>query len=73
MAQRIHATGHTFEFLCAVVSDEQLREPWMKRAAVSLIDMLERTQDFDVECGALYHAVHGLDLYRQRLYPAAAK
>ena len=72
LAQRIHATGHTFEFLCAVLTDEQLKEPWVTRAAVSLVDMLERTQDFDVECGALYHAVHGLDLYRQRRFPQPA-
>jgi hypothetical protein len=68
LEQRIHATGHTFEFLCTVMTDEQIREPWMTRAAVSLIDMLERTEDFSLECGALYHAVHGLDLYRSRRF-----
>lgn len=73
LEQRIHATGHTFEFLCTVMTDEQLKEPWMTRAAVSLIDMLERTQNFPVECGALYHAVHGLDLYRARRFGSAAK
>ena len=68
LAQRLHATGHTFEFLCVVLDDQELAKPWMTRAAVSLVDMLERTQDFEVECGALYHAVHGLDLYRNRRF-----
>lgn len=68
LEQRIHSTGHTFEFLCVVLSDEQLKEPWVTKAALSLIDMLERTQEFAVECGALYHAVHGLDLYRARRF-----
>jgi hypothetical protein len=70
LANRIHATGHTFEFLCAVLTDDQLKEPWVTRAAVSLLDMLERTQEYDVECGALYHAVHGLDMYRNRRFGA---
>jgi hypothetical protein len=65
---RIHATGHTFELLCTVVDDETLQEPWMTRAAVALVDMLERTEDFPLECGALYHAVHGLELYRDRRF-----
>ena len=65
---RIHATGHTFEFLCAVLPDEELSKPWVTRAAVSLVEMLELTQELDVECGALYHAVHGLDMYRQRRF-----
>jgi hypothetical protein len=29
--------------------------------------MLEQTADIDVECGALYHAAHGLLLYRNRV------
>ncbi len=68
LAQRIHATGHTFEFLCVVLPDDELRKPWVTRAALALVDMLERTQEFDVECGGLYHAIHGLDLYRQRRF-----
>jgi hypothetical protein len=71
LEQRIHATGHTFEFLCEVLTDDQLKEPWVTRAALSLVDMLERTQEFSVECGALYHAVHGLDLYRARRFGSA--
>jgi hypothetical protein len=35
---------------------------------VALLDMLERTQDYPLECGALYHAVRGLDLYRTRRF-----
>jgi hypothetical protein len=30
---------------------------------------MEQTADLDVECGGLYHAAHGLALYRSRICP----
>jgi hypothetical protein len=42
------------------------------RAATRLVTLLEQTSDVDVECGALYHAAHGLLLYRERICGAAA-
>jgi hypothetical protein len=65
------ATGHVFEVLALVLDDEQLADPWVTRAAERLVTLLERTTDIDVECGALYHAAHGLALYRSRLCPAS--
>ena len=61
------ATGHVFEVLALFLDDENLAEPWVTRAAERLVTLLERTTDIDVECGALYHAVHGLAIYRQRI------
>ena len=54
-----------------VLPDEELKADWMKRAALFLCDLLDATMDQDLECGGLYHAVHGLILYRDRLYGAA--
>ena len=65
------ATGHVFEVLALVLDDESLAEPWVTRAAERLVTLLERTADLDVECGALYHAAHGLALYRHRRAPVA--
>jgi hypothetical protein len=39
----------------------------MTRAADRLVTLLEQTSDVDVECGALYHAAHGLRLYSDRV------
>ena len=64
----LHATGHTFEFVVSAVDDEQVKAEWIRRAAVYLCEFLDSTQDVDLECGALYHAVRGLMLYRQRLF-----
>ncbi len=64
---RLSATGHVFEVLALALDDERLTEPWVTRAADRLTRLLEQTADVDVECGALYHAAHGLLLYRNRL------
>jgi hypothetical protein len=64
----LHATGHTFEFLVMASDDQQVREDWLRRAAVNLCELLEATSDVDLECGALYHAIRGLTLYRERLF-----
>lgn len=64
---KIGSSGHTFEFLTAALEPERLNEPWMRRAADALVTLLEQTADVPVECGALYHAAHGLALYRARV------
>jgi hypothetical protein len=63
----LSATGHVFEVLALVLDDESLAEPWMERAALRLVTLLERTSDLDLECGGLYHAAHGLAIYRRRI------
>ncbi len=68
LGQNLGATGHTLEFLTLALNDEQLREPWVQRAAVNMCDLFRKTRKYPLECGALYHAAHGLVLYRQRLF-----
>jgi hypothetical protein len=63
---RLGATGHVFEVIALALDDDRLAEPWVTRAADRLTSLLEQTADVDVECGALYHAAHGLALYRLR-------
>jgi hypothetical protein len=68
IAARLYAGGHAFEFLSVAASDKELRAPWFTRALESLLTMLELTRDEDLECGALYHAAHGLRIYRSRRF-----
>lgn len=65
---RINTTGHVLEFVCLASTDAQVREPWVRNSVVFLCDLLEQTEDVPVECGGLYHAVHGLMLYRMRCF-----
>jgi hypothetical protein len=67
----LSATGHVFEVVVMALDDERLAEPWVTRAADRLVTLLEQTADIDVECGALYHAAHGLAIYRERTCPTA--
>lgn len=69
---RLGATGHVFEVLAIALDDEALADPWVTRAAERLVTLLEQTSDMDVECGALYHAIHGLLLYNRRVCQGAS-
>lgn len=70
---RLGTTGHTLEFLALALNDDEIKAPWMAKAAEQLCDLLENTQDARVECGALYHATHGLVAYRMRRFPEKEK
>jgi hypothetical protein len=68
LANRLRTTGHTLEFLTLALSDEELAKPWVTRAVVHMCDVLDATQNQEIECGALYHGMHGLVRYRQRRF-----
>ena len=68
LALNLGCTGHTLEFLSIAFPTTTLREPWLRRAVLYLCDVFRATRKVPLECGALYHAAHGLVLYRQRLF-----
>lgn len=67
MALVLGTTGHVLEFLAVAMSPEDLKSPQVTRAVDHLCDLLESTRSLPLECGALYHAAHGLVLYRDKL------
>ena len=62
------SSGHVFEFLAEALTKEQLEEPWMKKAAWKLCEQFRKTKAVDVECARLFHATHGLVLYREKVF-----
>lgn len=66
LGESLGTTGHVLEFLAFAASDEVLQEPWVERSARRLCQMLEQCKVVDLECGVLYHALHGLQEFRQR-------
>jgi len=70
LAQNLGTTGHTLEFLTLAMTNEQLNQPWVQRAVSNLCELFRSTQNIPLECGKLYHAAHGLVLYRQRVFGA---
>ena len=63
----VHTTGHCLEWLAAALTPEELREPWVARAADRLLRELQAHPRDTFAEGALYHAAHGLSLYRAAL------
>lgn len=66
MQQRINSTGHIFEWLALSLPDDQLQASWVREAANALALMILDIQSSPMEGGTLYHAAHGLRLYRAR-------
>lgn len=66
--EHLAATGHILEFLSFALPKSELEQLWVRRAAAYLCRLLERTKHIDLECGSLYHAAHGLVLYRHKVY-----
>jgi hypothetical protein len=65
---RIASTGHVLEWLSLMLPARELRAPWMQDAANALALMILRHQNEPIDSGALYHAVHGLRIYRARVF-----
>jgi hypothetical protein len=61
-------TGHTLEFVALAGEPSLLQEAWVEQAAHRLCDVLALTEEIELECGGLYHALHGLHVYRQRRF-----
>lgn len=72
MATAIGTTGHTLELIAVAGSDHIIRDAAVTKAASTLCRLLEQTAHVDLECGALYHALSGLQLYRRRLAATAS-
>ncbi len=71
LAQALGTTGHTLEFVVLAATDQEFKQPWVKRAAEKLCTLFVKTKDVSIECGALYHAAHSLVIYRKRMYGEA--
>lgn len=64
----LSSAGHLFEFVALAASDSELQSAWVERAANHLCELLELTSNQELDCGALYHALHGLRVYQTRRF-----
>ena len=67
--QRCTTSGHTLEFLMMALSDEGLKQEWVRRGIASVARGLNQHRNEPIDCGPLYHAVSGLVVYRDRVKP----
>jgi hypothetical protein len=68
LAVAMGSAGHTMEFVATALDKEELQQAWVKRAVLDVCKLFRKTKPVDVECGALFHAAHGLVLYREKVY-----
>jgi hypothetical protein len=69
---QMYVTGHTLEWLSTYLSAEELSQPWVTRGVESLLAALEQTKLQSLDCGSLYHGIHGLRLYYERRFGGSA-
>jgi hypothetical protein len=69
MGETLGSTGHVLEFLAIAAPTQTLSEPWVQRSVRRLCEVLDQCSDVDLECGVLYHALHGLSEYQKRMLP----
>jgi len=67
--ERLETTGHTLEFLMMALPDERLNEEWVRKAVALMANDIIENQDQQVDYSALYHAIDGLVIYRNRMSP----
>lgn len=65
--KRLPANGHVLEFLMRSVPDEDLSKAWIRRGVESVATDLIDNRRTPCDCGPLFHALHALKLYKQRV------
>jgi hypothetical protein len=68
LTDRMGSAGHTMEFLATALDKDELQQDWVVAAVKDVCKLFRQTKPVDVECGALFHAAHGLVLYREKVY-----
>ena len=68
--ERIKASGHMLEWLMMSLPHARLNEPWVRRAVAAIATDMVHNASRPAECGPLYHTLHSLILYRDRVAPA---
>lgn len=66
LGETLGTTGHVLEFLAMSADRETLESEWVRRSVYQLCDVLRQCRGVDLECGVLYHALHGLVEYQRQ-------
>lgn len=65
--ERIKYSGHMLEWILVALPQSRLQEQWVRTGVQTLCYDLIRNAHEPSECGPLYHALHSLVLYRERM------
>ncbi len=68
--KRMASEGHVLEFLMMAVSQEELKQPWVRKAIETTANDLMANRKAFVQCSPLYHATNALSIYLERVAPS---
>ncbi|MFO0979711.1 MAG: hypothetical protein U0996_25155 [Planctomycetaceae bacterium] len=68
--KRMASEGHLLEFLMMAVSQEELKQPWVRKAIETTANDLMANRKAYVSCSPLYHATNALSIYLERVAPS---
>ncbi len=72
-SERLASTGHIMEWLMMAVSDEELKEPWVRNGIHYLAWKMVQYRHLPANCGPLYHALDAITLYQERMEKLKSK
>ena len=67
LTDRLTTSGHMLEWLMIALPEQRLSEDWVRRGVSAVAQDLIGCRTQPVDCGPLYHALHGVVLYRDRI------
>ena len=65
--KRMASQGHLLEFLMMSVSQEELKQQWVRRAIECVANDLMANRRENVSCSPLYHSLNALSIYLDRV------
>lgn len=65
--KRMASQGHLLEFLMMSVSQEELKQQWVRRAIECVANDLMSNRRENVSCSPLYHSLNALSIYLDRV------
>lgn len=72
-SERLASSGHIMEWLMMGLSDEEIKEPWVRNGINYLAWNMVQYRHLPANCGPLYHALDAIVMYQERVAAIKAK
>ncbi len=69
---RLKTSGHMLEWLMMAVPQQELKQNWVRYGVYRVAADLIQYSNQEIDPGPLYHALHAITLYRERVAPKDA-
>lgn len=70
---RLKTSGHMLEWLMMAVPQQELKQNWLRFGVYRVAADLIQFSNQEIDPGPLYHSVHAITLYRERVMPKGTK